>query len=202
MKVFIISLPDSRKRRISALKNIRISGLPFEIVDGVEAKKMRPKYLIHEQGVWGRQLLAGEIGCYAAHLRALQRIVDYELPWGYVLEDDFSYEPDPEYGLVEIADLLPGSFDYITLFKTLGINSKHERIAQHGPFWKVCEPELLATGYIVHNRFAKFVLEHHNICRMPIDNLYAGLSYTHECFELNSPIVGISAGLGSVIHDD
>ena len=101
MKVFLISLPDSRKRRLLALQNIRISGLPFEIVDGVEAKKLRDEWL--PVGQTDYALLPGEIGCYAAHLRALQRIVDYDLPWGYVLEDDFCYEADPDYGLVEIA---------------------------------------------------------------------------------------------------
>ena len=114
MKVFLISLPDSRERRLSALQNIRISGLPFEIVDGVEAKKMRNECL--PSGSTNFPLLPGEIGCYAAHLRALQRIVDYGLPWGYVLEDDFCYESDPNYGLVEIADVLPDSFDFIVYF--------------------------------------------------------------------------------------
>lgn len=201
MKAFIISLPDSRRRRISALNNIQISGLPFEIVDGVDARKMKPEFLSCQQGGWGRELLPGEVGCYAAHLRVLQRIIDYDLPWGYVLEDDFCYEPDPKYGLVEVAAVLPNSFDYITLFKTLGINPKHERISDAGSFWRVREPECMTTGYIIHRRFAEFVLNHHAVCTMPVDHLYASLSHVHECFEVKSPIVGISAGLGSEIHD-
>ena len=44
-------------------------------VDGVEAKKMRAECL--PIGTTDFPLLPGEIGCYAAHLRALQRIVDY-----------------------------------------------------------------------------------------------------------------------------
>ena len=198
MKVFIISLPDSRVRRLSALRNIRISGLPFEIVDGVEAKKMREECL--PAGQTDYPLLPGEIGCYAAHLRALQRIVEYDLPWGYVLEDDFCYEADPTYGLVEIANVLPASFDYIALFRSLGINARYHRHEASGAFRRLCETEHLATGYIAHRTFAEHVLKHHPLCEVPIDHLYAKLSHSRNCFETISPIIAIAPGLGSDIH--
>jgi len=198
MKVLLISLPDSRVRRLSALQNIRISGLPFEIIDGVEAKKMRPECL--PVGKTDDPLLAGEIGCYAAHLRALQRIVDYDLPWGYVLEDDFCYEADPTYGLVEIAGVLPASFDYIALFRSLGINACYQRHEESGAFRRLCETEHLTTGYVAHRRFAEYVLKHHPLCEMPIDHLYSKLSHSCNCFETISPIIAIAPGLGSDIH--
>lgn len=143
MKVFLISLPDSRERRLWALQNIRISGLPFEIVDGVEAKKMRDECLPKRPTTF--RLLPEETGCYAAHLRALQRIVDYDLPWGYVLEDDFCYQPDPDYGSVEIADVLPKSFDYIALFRSLGINDRYQTHEESNAFRRLCET-------VPHNR--------------------------------------------------
>ncbi|MEZ6125718.1 MAG: glycosyltransferase family 25 protein [Planctomycetaceae bacterium] len=201
MKVFIISLPDSRQRRLSAIANIRRSGLPFEIVDGVEARRMRPDALPVREGKWGQSLRPEEVGCYYAHLRALQRIVDYDLPWGCVLEDDFCYEEDPDVGLAEIANVLPGEFDYIGIFRTLGINPKHERLASKGPYWRVCEPELLATGYLAHRRFAEHILKHHPVCEMPIDHLYAQLSHDGVFYELKRPIVAIAPNLGSDIHD-
>ncbi len=198
MKVFLISLPDSRQRRLSALKNIRISGLPFEIVDGIEAKKMRAECL--PIGTTDFPLLPGEIGCYAAHLRALQRIVDYELPWGYVLEDDFCYESDPDYGLVEIAHILPNSFDYIALFRSLGFNERYRRHEESHAFRRLCETEYLTTGYIAHREFAEYVLQHHSLCEMPVDHLYAKLSHSRSCFETISPIIAIAPDLGSDIH--
>ena len=201
MKVFVISLPDSRKRRLSAIDKVQMSGLPFEIVDGVEASKMRPEILPVRNGVWKRKLVTGEVGCYAAHLRALQRIVDYGLDWGYVLEDDFCYVDNPSYGLVQIADVLPEEFDYITIFKTLGINEKHNRTEDAGPFWRVCETEYLATGYLVHRRFARLVLHNYATCEMPIDNLYSLLSHHTHCFETKDPIIEIAPGFGSDIHD-
>ncbi len=198
MKVFLISLPDSPVRRLSALRNIRISGLPFEIVDGVEAKKMRVEWL--PVGQTDYPLLPGEIGCYAAHLRALQRIVDYDLPWGYVLEDDFCYEDDPTYRLVQIARALPATFDYIALFRSLGINACYQRHEESGAFRKLCETEYLTTGYIAHRTFAEYVLKHHSLCEMPIDHLYSMLSHSRNCFETIRPIIAIAPGPGSDIH--
>ena len=198
MKVFIISLADSRVRRLSALHNIRISGLPFEIVDGVEAKKMRDECLPVGQN--DRPLLLGEIGCYAAHLRALQRIVDYDLPWGYVLEDDFCYETNSAYGLVEIAGQLSPAFDYIALFRSLGINDRYQQREESGAFRRLCETEHLATGYIAHRTFAEHVLKHYLLCEIPIDHLYANLSHFRNCFETISPIIAIAPDLGSDIH--
>ena len=200
MKVLIISLPDSRQRRLSAIANIKISGLPFEIVDGVEARKMHSSALPVQEGTWKQPLHPEEAGCYYAHLRALQRIVDYDLPWGYVLEDDFCYEPNPELGLVEIANTLPEPFDYIGIFKTLGINPQHRRLVSVGPYWRVCESELLATGYLAHQRFAEYVLTNHSVCEMPIDHLYAKLSHLRIFYELKHPIIAIAPNLGSDIH--
>jgi glycosyl transferase, family 25 len=78
-----------------------MTGLPFDIVDGVAAAKWRPEALPVD-GSSGQPLLPGEVGCYMAHLRARQRIVDRDLPWGCIPEDDFCYEADADVGLVEL----------------------------------------------------------------------------------------------------
>ncbi len=52
----------------------------FEIVDGVEATKMKPEKLRCTPHALQTMKL-GEIGCYLGHLRIYQRIIDYGLPW-------------------------------------------------------------------------------------------------------------------------
>jgi GR25 family glycosyltransferase involved in LPS biosynthesis len=202
MKVFLISLPDSRQRRLVRTQEpFESQDLPFETVDGVEAKKMRAR------------MPAGGVPQISRCCRAksdampricarLQRIVDYDLPWGYVLEDDFCYVSNPDYGLVEIADVLPESFDYIALFRSLGINDRYRRHEESGAFCRLCETEYLATGYIAHRTFAEHVLRHHPLCEMPIDHLYAKLSHNRDCFESISPVIAIASGFGSDIHGD
>ena len=198
MRAFILSMPDSRARRLSGLSKIQGTGLPFEIVDGVEARKMLPDALHIGDQPWPN-LRPGEIGCYMGHLRILQRIVDYGLPWAYVLEDDFCFEADPDYGLVEIGEVLPADFDYVHLQRDVGINAAYRVIERCGPFLRVWETPLCSIGYIISRQLAQMILEQHAACCMPIDHLYARLSHNGRFYHVAKPLVGIQVGLDSDI---
>ncbi len=200
MIAFIISLPDSRERRRSAIAKIRPTGIPFEIVDGVETRKYRHDALVCDRTKWWPPMKPGEIGCFYSHMRVLTRIVDYDLPWAFVFEDDFCYEPDPERGLCEIANQLPAKFDHLGLQSNIGLNPKRRVIAEHGRFLQMRETSLQAIGYVITQSFARVVLDHHSRCQTPIDQMYSRLSYTHIMYELRSPIIGIQSDFESVTH--
>ena len=168
MRIFILSLPDARERRLSALSKIRATGLPFEIVDGVEASKIRQECLASDEGA-STWMKPGEVGCYMGHLRILQRIVDYCLPYACVLEDDFCLEPEPDFGLCELESNLPDHFHYIHLQRDLGLNPQHSVVGTERHYWRIAQTPLCSTGYVIERSLANFVLAHHAVCTMPID---------------------------------
>ncbi len=199
MHLFMISLPDDPHRRQSGLSKIQPLNLPYEVVDGVEAAKWRTDQL-PVSAKTRQEMRVGEIGCYLAHLRALRRVVDYRLPWACILEDDFCFEPDPDFGLVEISDALPREFDYIHLQRNIGQNGKFRVVQTHGPFHRVCETPLGTVGYLISYRLANYILNTHARCETPIDHLYAKLSHQGLFYAPVKPLVGVQLGLDSAIN--
>ncbi len=199
MHVFLLSLPDSRVRRKSAIGKLLACDIPFEIVDGVEARKWNPEHLVCQDDVrtWMKPT---EIGCYMGHLRALERLIDYGLPYACVLEDDFCFEADPDWGLKEIERQLPADFDYVHLQRDVGINPKYRDAQQVGRFMRMHETPYLTTGYIISCRLAAYILQHESRCRMPIDHLMAELSHQGNFYRPIRPLIGIQCGLTSDIH--
>ena len=199
MHIFLLSLPDSRQRRLSAIGKLQRHKIPFEIVDGVEARKWHPNFLNCEESVrsWMKPT---EVGCYMGHLRAMQRLVDYRLPYACILEDDFCFEADPDWGLMEIADHLPEDFHYIHLQRDLGTNLKYRDGPVSNGFARMIETPYLATGVIICYQLAAYILEHEACCRMPIDHLYAKLSHRGNFYRPIKPLIGIQSDLASDTH--
>ena len=200
MHLFLISLPEPSPRRQSGLEKVRSTGLHFEIVDGVEASKWHAEELPVDNSVWGRRLRTGEIGCYMAHLRAMQRIVEYRLPWGCILEDDFCFEANPDFGLADIEPTMPADFHFIHLQRDLGINLQFQMLESVGMYHRIQETPLCAAGYIISNPLAQYILEHHQICQMPLDHLFSKLSYEGNFYIPHKPLVGCQLGFNSTIQ--
>ena len=198
MHIFLISLPDPPCRREAGLNRLLPTGMPFEIVDGVEAKNWQQRLLPGPIG-W---LKPGEIGCYLAHLRALRRIVDYRLPYACVLEDDFAFAADPDIGLADLDSNLPADFHYVHIQRDVGINPNFQAREQCGYFQRVSNTPMCTTGYVVTYPLAEYILAHHSEPRTPIDALYNDLAARGNFYSLCNPIIEIADGLQSVIHDE
>jgi glycosyl transferase, family 25 len=196
--LMMISMPRRSLRRDSGLAKLQSTQMRYEIVDGVETRNWRPEVLPVAPNGWS--LKAGEVGCYLAHLRALQRIVDYRLPWACILEDDFCFEADPDFGLAEIEPTLPAGFDFVHLQRDWNWNRRCRILETHGRYQRVCEPPYGATGYIITRALAESIVAKHQICRMPIDHLYCQLSYHGKFYKPIKPLIGIQLGLESVIQ--
>jgi glycosyl transferase family 25 len=195
MHVFLISLPDPADRRNSAIEKLRAAQIDFEIVDGVEAKSWRKKDLPLASDAWP-SLSATEVGCYLAHLRALRRLLDYDLKWACVLEDDFCFEPDPDIELAELEPTLPRDFHYLHLQRDLGIHSDFQVGPRHGLYRRIVGTPLCTAGYVITRPLAEYVLEHHQRVAMPIDHLYSELSHRGRFYVPIRPLIGIDPNLG------
>lgn len=91
--VFIVGLPENY-RGVELEDDFITLGFGFTRVDGVsDVYENSPTLSFADQGsakkYYGRELLAGEVGCALAHVRCYQRFVENEdANWALILEDD------------------------------------------------------------------------------------------------------------------
>ena len=82
---FVINLDRSPARLATFTKGAEGVGLDFERMPAVDGLSVPDGLWHHFQG---SPLTAGEVGCYASHMKCWQAILDRKLPWALVLEDD------------------------------------------------------------------------------------------------------------------
>ncbi len=103
--IFVISLPGS-SRREGVKKRFEAQGLSFEFFDGVRGRTGMAGQT--EDGrTFDSRVSQGEVGCWRSHLRVLQKMVDENIPFALIFEDDC---------LIENIDLLA---EQISQFKAL-----------------------------------------------------------------------------------
>lgn len=96
MKIYVISLASSVRRRSAAQAALDALGLDYEFVDAIDGRaglhpllqRYDPRRFLRNHG---RPAMPGEIGCYASHYLAWQKCVAAREP-ALILEDDFALE--------------------------------------------------------------------------------------------------------------
>lgn len=117
--IFVINLERSSDRRESIASQLASIGIDFEIFPATDGTKLSESELAKydEQYVSGqiaRPMSPSEVGCYLSHTRLWRKIVEEDIPWAVVLEDDL----DIHDGLTDILaaiDKLPFEWDFIRL---------------------------------------------------------------------------------------
>ncbi|MEO5916373.1 MAG: glycosyltransferase family 25 protein [Luteolibacter sp.] len=167
-KLFVISLRRARKRRLQVLKQLANVDLPFEIVDAFDARQVRPELLV--RGVNPNPLADGEVAAYHSHIGIMERIDDYGLDYGLVLEDDFVFGDAANLTLNNIWDQLPDDADHIQLHDIGNHFTPSYRVEERGEvFNKLAVTNVLTIGYIISRKLAKHILRCHRLPRMPFD---------------------------------
>ncbi len=107
--LFVINLDRSPQRLAATRTQAEALGLALERVPAVDGTKLTEAELQHHYCAdrnrrdYHSQLSAGEIGCYLSHRRAWQLILERDLDYAVILEDDVILEADFGHAL----DLLP-----------------------------------------------------------------------------------------------
>ena len=176
-RILVVSLARAVDRRRSIEAGFGALGLPFDIVDAVDG---RTEDVSGDVSQWrsrleiGRPLSTGEVAASVSHQRAYQQIVDDDLPYALVVEDDI--EPTP--GLIDVlgaVDRLPPDWDVVTL---------HSLFASAGPRplpgpplngdFRVCTYARMpygAQGCLVSRRAAERLLAVGRPIRFPPDDV-------------------------------
>ncbi len=93
-KVFVINLDSSTDRLAHMHATLSRLGLSYERIPAIDGTKLSQDEIKHRySSFWfqlfhGRQMSPGELGCALSHKLAYRRIVEDQLDWGLVLEDD------------------------------------------------------------------------------------------------------------------
>ncbi|CAH0017999.1 unnamed protein product [Clonostachys rhizophaga] len=89
-KIFVVGLPERTDRRDGIVLQAAFSDLEFEFIDGISGEKVAdkaiPKTTEHDR------LDNGAIGCWRAHMNALQEVVRRNLGSALILEDDADWD--------------------------------------------------------------------------------------------------------------
>ena len=121
-RILVINLDRSPERLAAISAQLEKLDVPFERVVALDGKELAddfieaasPKQIVGK--TYHRALSKAEVACSLSHKKAWQKIVDDDLDFGIVLEDDCELL-DNFADVVELIDGLPGdSWDFIKLY--------------------------------------------------------------------------------------
>ena len=95
MKALIVNLQDCEERRDAIKKQMEaLRSIDYEFIDAVDGRKMNTQELNQLfnlkrfKSLYFREARPGEVGCTMSHQRCFQAIIDQNLPYALLLEDD------------------------------------------------------------------------------------------------------------------
>ncbi|QUM86925.1 MULTISPECIES: glycosyltransferase family 25 protein [unclassified Moritella] len=119
-EIFVINLDKSTSRLETSAQQLKAAGLSFTRIPAVYGADLSKteKHTHYSSDLnhklFYRKLNDGEIGAYLSHRKAWQAIVDKELDYGIVFEDDFILRDDLNKAIENI-NAIPFEWDYIKL---------------------------------------------------------------------------------------
>lgn len=97
LPIFVVSLPGSNRRHDISEK---LSGYSFQYENAIYGKNLGEDYLqkVNDQQwvkiAYRRDLTFGEVGCALSHKNIYKKIIDQNIPWAIIFEDDISIKHD------------------------------------------------------------------------------------------------------------
>ncbi|MFT6086214.1 MAG: glycosyl transferase family 25 [Glaciecola sp.] len=105
-KICLINLARSTDRLAACASQLDSYGLPFDRIVAVNGDTLDVSTIIglynFGDSSYHKHMTRGELGCYLSHARAWQAIVDEQLDYAVILEDDILLQDDIQQGLEAI----------------------------------------------------------------------------------------------------
>lgn len=102
-KVCLINLARSTDRLAACARQLETHGLSFERIEAVDGDALDNNAIAQlydfQHSSYHKHMTSGEIGCYLSHVRAWQKIVDEQLDYALILEDDILLHDEIKSGL-------------------------------------------------------------------------------------------------------
>lgn len=111
MRTYVINLARSRDRRTHMIKELKKTGLDYEILEAVNGHDidLHDRTIVDPSLTYYTQFLAGTTGAALSHLSAYQKIIEDRLDKALVLEDDVILPSDLSSLADAVADQLTGA---------------------------------------------------------------------------------------------
>ena len=167
LKTYVINLPKDQDRRESILKETaQFPWLDIEMIEAVYGKELSDeeknnlfdckKYTQY----YGRELMPGEIGCTLSHQMCYKHLLEADLDYALILEDDahFANNKITEQFLMSVNDLMNSPIPRILL-----LHASFEYTGEKKLFcenYSICSiyNALFTTGYFFNKKAARLLL--------------------------------------------
>lgn len=176
MDIFVISLKDAFARRLHIDQQFGEQKIKFHYFNAVEPDQIET--VISNTGfeLKGCSLTKGEIGCFLSHISLWKKIVDENLPYMAIFEDDIHLSSSAKIFLSD-TNWIPKDIDIVKLeafskVVSIKLYSKKTLIAKR--YLHLLKGRHLGTaGYIISNQGARDILNYiKNLPEIsPIDNI-------------------------------
>ncbi|MDO4426503.1 MAG: glycosyltransferase family 25 protein [Moraxella sp.] len=181
MKNQVISLKNAADRRTHITQEFSRQGVSFDFFDAITPELLEKTAQALSINIMDNALLSmGEKACFLSHVCLWQKMIDENLPYMAIFEDDIYLGKNAQLFLQE-TDWLPKKADEF-LIKLEGFDKNRQ--FNHTPLFikdgrhLVClhEEHLGAAGYLLSYKMAEklLMLVRHEMVLSPVDNLIFG----------------------------
>jgi glycosyl transferase family 25 len=131
---FYINRERDEDRRQALEEHLRVAGIAGERIGAVEGLAVPAEFrnMFFTGSVLHSRLKPGEVGCYASHLKTMQVIVDRDLDYALVLEDDAILPADFQTIIAQVLARLPQGWDLVHICKDANRAVKPVAALDHG----------------------------------------------------------------------
>lgn len=136
--VFLINLARSTERLVNSSNALDINSIEFERMNAVDGQTLAndemEKYCAKPFARYYKKLSKTEVACFLSHRQCWREIIDRNLPWAIILEDDMQVDRSLSTFIQSIADI-PFDWDCLKLMEH-PIKRK-EKMSQAFKDWQV-----------------------------------------------------------------
>jgi glycosyl transferase family 25 len=149
-RVFVISMRDSTGRRAAFVDRAKNATIPWKFFDACTGLVPGLSYDGAERKILGRDLTAGEIGCYASHYALWKRLLDDDADQYVILEDDVIVDWKFLAKLAEV-DFGASGIDYLRLYclRPSPLKVAKYRFLENRHLLELIDPAFGTQGYVI-----------------------------------------------------
>lgn len=185
-EIVIVNLPQSSERRMQISAQLNRLHLPFRFFAAIDGQTQADHPLMQHYDakrsihVRGRELSAGQLGCFASHYLLWQECVEKQQNI-IVLEDDAILDDETFKTFYQISDLLPCELSFIRLHKHQRKSYRSQKIFEQQ---QVCvarfsKGHMGTIGYFLTPKAATNLLKHATTWYLPVD-IYMDHFWIHK----------------------
>ncbi|GKW17951.1 beta-1,4-galactosyltransferase [Pectobacterium carotovorum subsp. carotovorum] len=157
MKTFVVNLEKDKNKKDQIQNECRKAKLDYEIISAIDGRELNDSELSSKVNpVSINYLSKGEIGCALSHQKIYKKILDDNIDYALILEDDVEISQDINQFLRDFLSVKDKSKGDIFLLYPSGLKFLNRKInISHDCFFYEVYNSSCAHGYIISNKAAK-----------------------------------------------